>query len=45
MLPRFECRFETNHDNIEKVLQHFGLRKIQCSLYAGKLENNEHEML
>ncbi|WP_407412653.1 CRISPR-associated endonuclease Cas2 [Methanobrevibacter sp.] len=45
MIVSFECKFKTNHENIEKILQHFGLRKIQSSLYAGELENNEREML
>ena len=45
MITIFDCRFKTNQEKIEKVLQHFGLRKIQSSLYAGELENNEREML
>ena len=45
MIASFECKFKTNQENIEKILQHFGLRKIQSSLYAGELENNEREML
>lgn len=45
MIASFECKFKTNRKNIERILQHYGLRKIQSSLYAGELENNEREML
>lgn len=45
MIVSIDCKFKTNHENIEKVLQHFGLRKIQSSLYAGDLENNERKEL
>ncbi len=45
IITSFDCKFETNRKNIEKILQHFGLRKIQSSLYAGKLEKNELELL
>ena len=41
----FDVKFKTNHDNIEKILQHYGLRKLQSSLYAGDLDNNEKELL
>lgn len=41
MIASFDCRFKTNKEKIEKRLQHFGLRKIQSTLYAGELENNE----
>ena len=44
-IASFESKFKTNHEKIEKILQHFGLRKIQKSLYAGELENNEREIL
>ena len=45
MLASFDCKFKTNQENIEKTLQHFGLRKIQTTLYVGELENNEREIL
>ena len=45
MIASFDCKFKTNHEKIEGILQHFGLRKIQSSLYAGELENNERETL
>lgn len=45
MIASIDCKFKTNHENIEKVIQHFGLRKIQSSLYAGDLENNERKEL
>ena len=45
MIASFDCKFKTNQENIERILQHFGLRKIQGSLYAGELENNEREMM
>lgn len=41
MIVSIDCKFKTNHENIEKHLQHFGLRKIQSSLYAGDLDNYE----
>lgn len=45
MIVSIDCKFKTNHENIEKVLQHFGLRKIQSSFYAEDLENNERKEL
>lgn len=41
IIASFDCKFKTNHENIEKIFQHYGLRKIQSSLYAGDLDNNE----
>ncbi|WP_410319817.1 CRISPR-associated endonuclease Cas2 [Methanobrevibacter sp.] len=41
----FDCKFKTNQENIEKMLQHYGLRKIQSSSYVGELDNNERETL
>ena len=41
----FDCKFKGNLKNIENVLQHFGLRKIQPTLYAGVLDNNERKIL
>ena len=38
-----DCKFKTNLENIEKILQHYGLRKIQSSLYAGEMNNNERQ--
>ena len=38
-----DCKFKTNLENIEKILQHYGLRKIQSSLYAGEMNNYERE--
>ena len=45
MIASFDCKFKTNHEKIEKTLQHFGLRKIQNALYAGDLDNSERETL
>lgn len=45
MMASFDCKFKGNQENIEKVLQHFGLRKIQSTLYVGELENSEREQL
>ena len=45
MIASFDSRFKTNREKIEMKLQHFGLRKIQSALYAGEMENGEHEML
>lgn len=44
MIAIFDCKFKTNHEKIEKTLKHSGLGKVKSSLYAGELENNEHEM-
>lgn len=44
-MATFDCKFKTNQENIENMFQHFGLRKIQSSLYVGELENNERETL
>ena len=45
MIVSIDCKFKTNHENIEKHLQHFGLRKIQSSLYVGNLDNSERKEL
>lgn len=45
MIASLDCRFKTNQKNIENVLQHYGLRKIQSSLYAGDLSNGERKDL
>ena len=45
MIASLDCKFKTNQENIEKVLQHYGLRKIQSSLYAGDLSNGERKDL
>ena len=45
MMASFDCKFKTNQENIDGILQHFGLRKIQPTLYAGDLENGERETL
>ena len=45
MITIFDCKFKTNQEKIERMLQHYGLRKIQSSLYSGELENNELELL
>lgn len=45
MLTSFDCKFKTNKENIERILQHYGLRKIQSSLYAGDLNNDERKNL
>ena len=37
MIASLNCKFKTNQKNIEKILQHYGHRKIQSSLYAGDL--------
>mgnify|MGYP003303005561 CR=1 FL=1 len=43
MIANSYCKFKTNHEKIEKILQHYGLRKIQSSLYARDLDNNERK--
>ena len=45
MLASLNCKFKTNKENIEKILQHYGLRKIQSSLYVGDLKNDERKDL
>ena len=45
MIASFDCKFKTNQKNIEKVFQHYGLRRIQSSLYAGDLSNDERKDL
>ena len=44
-IASFDCKFKGNRENIERTLQHYGLRKLQPSLYAGDLENSERETL
>ena len=41
IIASIDCKFKTNKQNIENILQHYGLRKIQDSLYAGDLDNSE----
>ena len=41
MLASFDCKFKSNRENIENIFQHYGLRKIQSSLYAEDLNNDE----
>lgn len=45
MIASLDCKFKTNQEKIERVLQHFGLRMIQRQLYAGELDNGERESL
>ena len=45
MIASPDCRFKTNQKNIENVLQRYGLRKIQSSLYAEDLSNGERKDL
>ena len=45
MIASFESKFKTNHEYIVKIFQHYGLQKIQSSLYAGDLDNNERKRL
>lgn len=45
MIASIDCKFKTNQENIESILQHFGLRRIQSSLYVGDLDNDERKCL
>ena len=45
MIASFDCKFKINQENIENIFQHYGLRKIQSSLYAGNLNNDERKDL
>ncbi len=40
MVSSLDCKFKTNKENIEKVLRHYGFRKIQNSLYVRDLDDN-----
>ena len=42
-LISFNCKFKTNRENMENIFQHYGLRKIQSSLYVGDLNNYERK--
>ena len=42
-LISFDCKFKTNRENMENIFQHYGLRKIQSSLYVGDLNNYERK--
>ncbi len=43
IIASIDCKFKTNNENIECILLHYGLRKIQDSLYAGDLANDERK--
>ena len=45
MIASFDCKFKGNQENIEKILQHYGLRKIQPTLYVEELKNIEIKIL
>lgn len=45
MIVSIDCKFKSNKQNIENSLQHYGLRKIQSSLYVGDLNSNERKDL
>ena len=45
IIASLDCKFKINYENIENILQHYGLRKIQSSLYAGDLNNSERNDL
>lgn len=45
MIASLDSKFKTNRENIESIFQHYGLRRIQSSLYAGDLSNSEREEL
>ena len=45
MIVSIDSKFKTNKQNIEHSLQHYGLRKIQSSLYAGDIDKNERKDL
>lgn len=45
MIASLDSKFKTNRENIESIFQHYGLRKIQSSLYAGDLSTTEREEL
>ena len=45
MIVSIDSKFKTNKQNIENSLQHYGLRKIQSSLYVGDLDLNERKDL
>ncbi len=45
IIASLDCRFKTNRAKIENTFEHFGLRRIQSSLYAGEMDNGEREIL
>ncbi len=45
MIVSIDYKFKTNLENIERILQYYGLRKIQNSLYSGDLKNDERKDL
>lgn len=45
VIVSFDIKFKTNQEKIESVIEHFGLRKIQNTLYIGELDNNEQNTL
>jgi len=45
MIASLDVKFKTNKKNMENILQHYGLRKIQSTIYAGDMTNDEREEL
>lgn len=45
VIVSFDIKFKTNQEKIESVIEHFGLRKIQNTLYIRELDNNEQNTL
>ena len=45
MIASLDVKFKTNKENMENILQHYGLRKIQSTIYAGDMTNDEREEL
>ncbi len=45
VIVSLDIKFKTNHEKIERTIEHFGLRKIQNTLYMGELDKTEQNFL
>ena len=45
VIVSLDVKFKTNLEKIERIIEYYGLRKIQNTLYVGELDNNERNSL
>lgn len=45
VIVSLDVKFKTNLEKIERIIEYYGLRKIQNILYVGELDNNERNSL
>ncbi|SEL22617.1 CRISPR-associated protein, Cas2 family [Methanobrevibacter gottschalkii] len=45
LIVSMDIKFKTNQEKIERRINHFGLRKIQNTLYIGELDKIEQNLL